>query len=587
MFRKNQEHQQSSMFDSQFLLPPKLRQQMEASWAHTFYHEVFGRIPEEPFAVLYSEEDSRPNAPVNVLVGADMLKTGFGWSDAELEENLQFDLLVRYALGLNNLNQDVPVLRTLYNFRRRVREYAQETDINLYQKTFQAITDEQLLKLKLKTGWQRMDSSQLLSNIAQMSRLGLVLSVFQKGVSALPAAASEKWLTGHAAYLQPQPQNFCYRVKGDEVVGHLLQTGRLLLELVAELRQYQVHDEIVQLVERTLQDLYVIDDQKQLALRPTDEIPGDALQSPHDPEATYRKKGGQGHRGYVVNLSETCDPDNPVQLLTSVQLAPNTTDDGQLLKDSLAEQSARGITIKKMTVDGGYTGETGETACQDHGVQMLPTRIRGRQTAPDRWGWEEYTWLLDDDDRPWRVVCPQGQAAKLETGRKGNWLLARFDRKACAECPFYQQQCRVKPYKRKPPTLFVNPRWIQVALLRQGMSPANNALRAGVESTVRSFKHVFPAGKLPVRGMIRSAMVACCSALMVNCRRVHQYRQQQRQPIRERYVVARAKERTSLIRVASLGLWAKMCHFVSQMKIAVFTGSYPVYLHQFVVAQRG
>ncbi len=205
MFRKNKKHQQSSLFDSQFLLPPKLRKQMKASWAHTFYHEVFVRISEEPFAILYSEEDSRPNAPVNVLIGADMLKAGFGWSDAELEENIQFDLLVRYALGMNNLNQEVPVLRTLYNFRRRVREYAQETGINLYQETFNAITDEQLTELELKTGWQRMDSTQLLSNIAQMSRLGLVLSVLQKGVSVLPAAENEKWNTDHETYLKPEP----------------------------------------------------------------------------------------------------------------------------------------------------------------------------------------------------------------------------------------------------------------------------------------------------------------------------------------------------------------------------------------------
>ena len=117
VYRENKKHQQSSLFDSQFLLPPKFCKQKKASWAHTFFHEVFVRISEEPFAILYSEEDSRPNTTVNVLIGAEMLKTGFGWSDAELEENMQFDLLVRYALGLNNLNQEVTVLRTLYNFR--------------------------------------------------------------------------------------------------------------------------------------------------------------------------------------------------------------------------------------------------------------------------------------------------------------------------------------------------------------------------------------------------------------------------------------------------------------------------------------
>ncbi|GMQ79330.1 MAG: hypothetical protein BMS9Abin02_1909 [Anaerolineae bacterium] len=222
-----------------------------------------------------------------------------------------------------------------------------------------------------------------------MSRLGLVLSALQKGVSALPAADNEKRYADHGKYLNPKPQNYCYRIKQEEVAGHLVQVGQLLLELVEVLTQYQADAEIIQMVERVLQDLYVVDDDKQVAMRPTDEIPGDVLQSPHDPETTYRKKGGKGCKGYVANLSETCDPHNPVQLLTSVQVAPNTTDDGQLLAESLAEQSARGITVNQITVYGGYTGETGETAYRDHQAQMLPARIRGRRIASDRWGWEE------------------------------------------------------------------------------------------------------------------------------------------------------------------------------------------------------
>ena len=155
--------------------------------------------------------------------------------------------------------------------------------------------------------------------------------------------------------------------------------------------------------------------------------------------------------------------------------------------------------------------------------------------------------------------------------------MARFSLTGCADCPLYRQQCRVKLIKSKPPTSLVCPRWVQVVLLRHGMSPANNALRASVESAVRSFKHIFPAGKLLARGVIRSLIVACCSALMVNCRRVHQYRQQQRQPIREHAVVTVVAECTGLISYAFFGLWVKMCHFVSHSRAEVLTRSYPAY----------
>jgi len=78
MFRKNIQRHQSSFFNCEFLMPPKMRQQLQKSWAHTFRTIIFGNIPEEAFAVLYSEKDSRPNSPINVLVGADLLKDGFG-----------------------------------------------------------------------------------------------------------------------------------------------------------------------------------------------------------------------------------------------------------------------------------------------------------------------------------------------------------------------------------------------------------------------------------------------------------------------------------------------------------------------------
>ncbi|MCA9937049.1 MAG: transposase, partial [Anaerolineales bacterium] len=140
MFRKNNQHQQPKFFNSDLLMPDKMRQQLHDSWAGVFRTEVFRRIPEGRFALLYSETDSRPNAPVNVLVGGDMLKDGFGWTDEELERHLQFDLQTRYALGLDDLSQNVPTLRTFQNHRRRVREHAETTGENLYEVVFGVIT---------------------------------------------------------------------------------------------------------------------------------------------------------------------------------------------------------------------------------------------------------------------------------------------------------------------------------------------------------------------------------------------------------------------------------------------------------------
>ena len=62
-----------------------------------------------------------------------MLKSGFGWSDEQLEEQLAYNVQVRYAPGYHDLSQRVLELRTVYNFRRRVAEFMQETGINLIE----------------------------------------------------------------------------------------------------------------------------------------------------------------------------------------------------------------------------------------------------------------------------------------------------------------------------------------------------------------------------------------------------------------------------------------------------------------------
>ena len=103
MFRKNERHQQVGLFETVEQLPEMHRLLLERSWAGAFYRELFRRIDEGLFAVLYSDKASRPNTPVNVVVGMEVMKSGFGWSDEELYREFVFNLQVRYALGLRDL----------------------------------------------------------------------------------------------------------------------------------------------------------------------------------------------------------------------------------------------------------------------------------------------------------------------------------------------------------------------------------------------------------------------------------------------------------------------------------------------------
>lgn len=68
-FVKN-DNQQISLIDSTFNLTEREKRMLEKSWAKTFADKVFPAIDENIFSVLYSKKASRPNTPVNVIVGA-------------------------------------------------------------------------------------------------------------------------------------------------------------------------------------------------------------------------------------------------------------------------------------------------------------------------------------------------------------------------------------------------------------------------------------------------------------------------------------------------------------------------------------
>ena len=113
MFQKNEPTDQPYLISNVNDLDKKHRKRLENSWAGVFYWEFFRRLKEEPFSVLFSDKPSRPNIPVNVMVGLEYLKAGFGWSDEELNDAFIYNMQVRSALGLHDFHAGDFGLRTL------------------------------------------------------------------------------------------------------------------------------------------------------------------------------------------------------------------------------------------------------------------------------------------------------------------------------------------------------------------------------------------------------------------------------------------------------------------------------------------
>ena len=525
MYKANNEHRQYPLMSQLDSLSEKRREELEESWAGTFYRDFFCLIDEKVFDVLYSDKPSRPNTAVNVLVAFETLKAGLGYSDNRMYATYNYDMQIRYALGYHNLGEGEFELRTIYNFRRRLSEYMQETGINLIEKSFEQITDEQMKAFQLKTGNLRMDSTQIASNIREMSRLQLLVEVLQRVHRMLSEQDQDNYQNEFEPYLRGTSGQYVYNIKGEKAVDHLQPIGKLMYQLVQELSNNYGQEPAYQLLVRVFQEHFTTNDTGDPSAKDGKELSAGSLQSPDDQEATYRCKRNKDYRGYVANVTETCDPDNDFQLINKVQVEPNTTEDTDMLIDALPNLKDR-TDVEKMNVDGGYGSAAVDEVTRKAKVELIQTAIRGRKPAKEKLGLEDFDLNIDKDGKPQEVSCPYGQIVAVQPGRSERRYLAYFDRTICNGCPL-ARQCPTKPLKRNArQVLHFSQEEIGLALRRKLWAEARGEkqnLRAAVESTVRSVKHPFRQGKLPVRGKPRVSMMVIASAAMTNIRRIQRY----------------------------------------------------------------
>jgi hypothetical protein len=526
MYKPNKKHLQPALISAISELPEKHLKILKGSWSESYYRDFFCRLDEEIFSVLYASEPSRPNVPINVLVGLEVLKAGFGWSDEELFENFCFNLQVRHALGYDRLGDGDFAIRTLYYFRERLSKHYLETGVNLLKQAFEQVTDIQIEDLQVRTGMQRMDSTQIASNIVNASRLQLLVEAIQRVHRIMSKADQERLAEVYAPYIQGTAGQYTYRVKGKQgIQEQLQQTGTAIHHLLLTLKDGYANETAYQVLERIFTDNYKLVEEE---VRPKEdhEIETGSLQSVDDLEASYRTKGNTNYKGYVVNLAETCDTENKVQLVTDIQIAPNNVEDTQLLEEALPHLKER-TNLDTLFTDGGYGSPDTDQALKNKQVQQIQTAIKGRKPSEEKLHLSDYEIKQTDNGKPTRITCPNQQTVEVQTTNQKKGFVAHFDRDICHSCP-YSEICPAKPGKRNPDrhlrftqaeVCVSQRRRVSKKYLKEGKNP-----RAAVESTVRQIKHPFPASKLPVRGQFRVSCMMVGSAIMTNIRRIQQYR---------------------------------------------------------------
>jgi len=524
MFQRNDGHTQQRMFSVIDQLPPAVKRRLESSWAHVFYQEYFRRLDETVFSVLYSAKKSRPNTPVNILVGFETLKSGFGMSDEQLYDHFLFDMKFRYALGLHDFDEGHFELRTIYNFRAALATYEADHGVNLIQKATEQITDEQIEHFQIRTGLQRMDSALVQSNIRRMSRLQLLVEIIHRVYRMLSEHEQAQHEPLFSPYVKQDSLHYCYKVDRDEAAGRMEQIGRDLARMLDLFQESYGEQTAYRDAERVFHEHFRFEE-GQIVIKEGAELNGSCLQSPDDTEATFRTKSGESSRGYVANITETCDSENDLQLITAVSVAPNITDDQHLLADDVENLKER-MPIETLLSDAGYTGTVAAEAAEKHQVKQKVSGIKGRKKKdPDALGLEDFQLSTDESGAISAIVCPQGNISEVRPTQKEHRFTAGFDGSKCDICPLKDHCPAKRLQKRNVFVLRFSTDDLRVARQRQQVAESGwdvLNMRASVESTVRSVIHPFGGHlcKMPVRGRRRIATMMILSATMVNIRRI-------------------------------------------------------------------
>ena len=505
MFRKTESTPQLDLFTAPSNILPRRAQKKytdEKAWHNQFFKLVTSRIDEESFRPLFEATPmGAPNASVRILVAMSILKEGFGCSDEDLFEKCEFDLLARRALGLEMLDDKLPSLDTYYLFGRRLTEYEQRTGINLMERCFEQVTGEQVKLFKISGSSVRMDSKLIGSNIAQYSRYELIHRTLckvlrQDGVMTM---LNPKLRKGAEVWLGEDSGKTVYRSNKDEMAQRLVRIG---LYIYAVLKRLKDDAPGYALLHRVFHDQYVVE-KGRVELKDKHKVASDSLQSPDDPDATYRDKGGQKVSGYVTNITETIESDKP-SIITSVQTEPVTFADCNFLQDAISNtERVTGHLVENVYADGAYQSpENREFARLHMGMQLLTGKLQGG-----------CRYLLDREHGTDNL-----KVTDTETGEV-------FDAIYVGENKREGKHWRVNLSHVKPthPWRYFNEDEVRRSELRrkiESLPPEEQHKRNNIEAAMFQYSFHTRNGKTRYRGLFRHRLQAFHRCMWMNLRRL-------------------------------------------------------------------
>jgi hypothetical protein len=521
MFRKNKKHFQNNLFGFTNPLTENLQKEILDSEYKKFYELIFLHIKEEDFECLYSGVGSRPNAPINVLVSSIILMHRHKWTYEQLFQQIKFNLLVKTALGLNTIN-DIPFSEaTMFNFLLRINSHFVKTGENLLEKVFDSLTEKQLKELKVKTDIQRTDSFQAASNIRQYTRLQLLIEMLIRIYRVISKKDKVKYKELFEKYVLKTSGQYIYKLPTEFIPDELNKIAQIYHKIYTQIKPCYEELEIFKIFERVYFEHFVTVNKK-VTIKATEQLMSSSLQSPDDIEATYRQKNNKASRGQSINIVETANPDNEVNLITDVSINPNNIDDSKVLNKRLETIKSKTPELNELHYDGSYSSQSNDEKCSEANlnINQVQTGIRGRKSSSVG---IEITEIIEPNENivRYKVRCPKQEVEACKARKR---YKAIFDSNVCSGCEL-AMQCKLKETPAGRVYYFDREEYLKKKRFKniEAIPKARRSIRNNVEATVSEFTRKMQNGKLRVRGKFKTEIFSFAVAISINFGRIFRH----------------------------------------------------------------
>jgi len=525
-----QKSPQKTLLDAEFLLPKSKRKRMEKTWAEPFRDEILPILIEiEPdFAHKYHETLGAPNIPVATMLGLNILQGMFDLSDGETVEAFDFNILWQIALETPP-DQASVCIKTLFNFRKIL------ANDPLAKKVFERATDRFIKNFNVCTTHHRLDSTHILSNIANLSRLGLFTKTLEQflkklkkkqpdAFETLPVSLCERYL---------EREGYFNDVKGSNAKRYLKQCALdvyLLVERFCKSKticRLQAYKNLVRLFEEQCEvqapeKNAEAEESKVPCVVPKkpQDVAADSLQNPSDSDATYSRHKG---KGYQAQIAETCHEDNAFELISYVETEGAHESDQNAparIHENLIE---RGHAPQTTFVDPGYTSGKNIIEAEAVGVDLQGPITTGSKPSEDKAPLSDFEF---NAERTRVKQCPAGHEPIEQKDSKDNKsAIAYFDKEVCGQCE-KKNVCRTKEQIAHR-VLYFTPIDVAVAHRRieQETTEFKTAykIRSGIEATNGHLKNDRGMRRLRMRGSPGVSLSVLLKCLAENCHRVVNY----------------------------------------------------------------